>query len=1343
MRLLHPEALALRVFLLGCVYTLVAVRGSLAFRAWLAPPYDTNSPVTFLALLLALPTLAAGLHIWHTTSSGMLARGHRRRELLIGLVPVAAAALAVTVLVLPAWRLDILRAAGAAVIMGAAGLALLNRLLLSGSPDPRRAEPVAAVSAPSHEGYSQRQFISALALLGVLAFLLLVVTELVKYGTLLAVMGWGAILGGVLLATSGPRALIRPRRAGFGWFVAGVAAVAAGGLAVALGRGELTGGVAFVAAGGATLALVRRPSLRLRPVHLRDLAGPPLMLAMLAALVAVLVPGLVSAMRVPAEYALALAGLVVIARIFAMLWFRHTQQLSERRAGTTVPGAFAITVVLLILAAVIYIPLAVFDTGLVLLFFAATVTAVFAGFFMIGARALAGGIAVAVVIAFVAGMFVRRADLLDGSASLSTAQVRYAATYHPDALQRHMLATTDGRPVTTVRTLQQYWGIRHFAAGGTTGRGYFGADYADWIVPRPVALTENVFSTFILSEHGWLGGAAVLLCYLSIALALLYGAWRCCSRTAAAPRALLLVGIGAFWIVPAFYIAAANGVLVPLTGQNMPMLGLLSAADAALATWLAALGLVALPVESDSGAEYVRSGGWTKRLRTAVVSLAVTFAIAGIAITALLWRPAHAVVDSFRLDHVASDVEALVEQGVLTAVRASPDTVAIAPSGQRHLLLRPDGFLQARIRRANMIARGEGAGASCLDSDPLVRVRDDGGIATFSALCSLRAVVEGRRDWHGALVTDAEVSGFALTDGRTSVILDPGSTTDARIGAGCAAAGIVTARSVRLGCTAGVPVVRFGTTAPVLQSTGVARANGAASGDGMSAAGADGAASGDSTGPVLLNDAAASAPAMLAHGDHLRSAGVADAWVLEMPAGAVAYPRWENDVTRRVHAPALQPWIAQVDSQLARGLSDPVRSEWSATITLRPSLQARLHEAVTEACATAPDVRRCSALIADPLTGAVLALTATFTQPHRYLPADANLRNHPAASTIKPIMAAAAVHAFPALRTLQVEHSAAVYDVIANTPLRPPVRAPRLYPAPLVPWDGFLGASDNLYAVTLGFLAASDGAAADGTPALRGNAAESGMRVNGNTLRGAPAWTGSRPRLAASPMATSLQALFDVHAGSADAPPYDTRHWSSAVAAGGLVASGDVQRITPEPVALGMDRIDAPRQYATFLLGGGSNRWNNVALVQAFSRVFTGRAVHVHVLRTIGPHHLQAEPQPLDAMQRPRDAVLAGLDAVVNQPWGTGRSLRGAFPPKVYWRAKTGTLQEHEWNGSVFLWAGSTAEGASGVCAAAGILTLEMNGNASPDGRATAMFREVIAPLLRDELGWGPRDCVY
>jgi hypothetical protein len=1318
-RHLHPQALALRLLLLGPIYALVLVRGTLAFRAWLAPPHDANSPRTFITLLLALPALAAALHLW----SLMAANPAQRRQLapetgVIAALLLAAAAV-VTGMVLPAWRVDLLSALAAAVVIPAGSLALLNRLLLR---DGTASGPLAAVSSPAQEGYSYRHFLSALLVLGVLGFLLLVITELLRFGALIAVVVWGAIFGVALLIAAGPRVLIRPRSRARPAIIAAAAGAAAGAVAWLFGLSGVVSVVALAVGAGTGWLLAARSAFRLTPVRLRDLVGPPLLLVIGASLAAVLMPGLLGSLRVVAEYALAVAGLIVVARIFAILWFRHTQQAAlhprARHARAEFPGMASIGVVALLAMIAVYLPIAAFDAGLVLLFFAATVTAVFVAFYTIGARTLAVLMPVAVGGIFLLGMVVRPATLENGAGALRTAQIRYAATYHPAELQQHMLTTADGRPVTTVRTLQQYWGVRHFAAGGTQGRGYFGAAYADWIVPRPVALTENVFSTFVLSEHGWYGGAAVLLSYLALALALLHGAARSCQRSATAPRALLLVGIAAFWLVPAFYMAAANGVLLPLTGQNMPMLGLLSAADVVLACWLAGLGLCALPLEGESGAEHVRSDGWTRRMRASLGIVAAGFTTAAVVLLALLLSPVRAQIGDFTLDGVAAGVEALVEQGALEVARGDDgrDTVAVASAAAAHPYLVAGGFVRAGIRRANAIARGEAPGAGCLDGDALVRVRSDGGIATHGALCSLRAIVERRQDWSGSLVADTLTHDYVVSDGRTAVVLDAREEREAVLGRGCAPAGTVRARAVRLGCGDAAPVLRYGTSAPVLERAGTAG--------------------------IELNGTPAMAPTLIRHGDHLRVAGAADVWALHLPKGAFTYARWENAATRRIADERVTPWLAQLDTQFARGLAGAGRAHWDVVLTLRPALHAQLQQALARACDAVPGVRRCSALLADPNTGGILALAATGAQPHRFLPADANLRNHPAASAIKPILAAAALHAYPQLRTLEVDHSAGEYSTVANTAVEPSMRAARQYPAARVPLRGYLGASDNLYSATLGFIATSARGAND-LPALQGSGDQSQLRLNGQPLRGRPSWAAaSRMDLSGSPLAAALRELFGVHVHSRDTPPYERAYWSDAVQQGALVATGDIQRITPEPVGLAMDGFRSARELAAFSIGGDRNRWNNVALVQAMSRIHSGRAVDLHVVRAVGPQDVTPEPRPFRLDRAARLAVLDGMTAVTQEPWGTGYALRAAFPARVTWRAKTGTLQEREWVGSVFLFAGGGANTAAPVCAAAGIITIEFAAGGSPDGRATAVFREAVAPLLRRHLGWSDAACV-
>ncbi|CAN5709180.1 hypothetical protein BH23GEM9_BH23GEM9_17480 [soil metagenome] len=1310
-RHLHPHALALRLLLLGPLYALVFVRGTLAFRAWLAPPHDMNSPRTFIALLLALPALAAALHLW--SLADRLDRRHLAREsgVVAGLMIAAAAATAA--IVLPGWRADLLITLAAAVMIPVGGLILVNRLLLH---EGTASGPLAAVSTPAQESYTYRQFLSALVLLGVLGFLLLLISELLRLGTLVAIVAWGAIFGVTLLVTAGPRVLIRPRSQARPRVIGAAAGIAAGAVAWLLGLGTAISLAALVVGAATGWAVAARSSFRVRPVRLRDLAGPPLTLIVATSLAAVLVPGLLESVRVVAEYGLAMAGLITLARIFAILWFRHMQQAAHwrRPRRPSFPGMLSIGAVSLLAVIAVYLPMTAFDAGLVLLFFAATVTALFVAFYTMGARTVAVLMPVAVVAVFVAGMFVLPSTLREGSGSLRTAQIRYAATYHPAELQQHMLTTTNGRPVTTVRTLQQYWGVRHFAAGGMDGRGYFGAAYADWIVPRPVALTENVFSTFVLSEHGWYGGVAVLLAYLAVALALLYAAGRAAGRGGTAPRSLLLTGIAAFWLVPAFYIAAANGVLLPLTGQNMPMLGLLSSADVVLVCWLAALGLCALPLEGDSGVEHVRSEGWTRRLRSSVAMVAVGFVTAAVVLSVMLLGPIRAQIGDFSLDGVVAGVESLVEQGALHAVRtdSGADSVAVAASAAAHPYLAAGGFVRGGVRRANAIARGEATGAGCLDGDALVRVRSDGSVGTLAGLCSLRAVIERRQDWTGSLVADAGGHHYVVSDGRTSVVLDPMHEDDLVFGRGCGRAGTWRGRAVRLGCDADAPVLRYGTSAPVLESVGSLS--------------------------VELNGASAATPALIRDGDHIRVSGVADLWIQQLPEGALSYARWENAGIRRIADERITPWLAQLDTQLARGLSHPDRGGWDVTLTLRPVLHAQLQAAIATACEAVPGARRCSAVLADPVTGEILAMTATESQPHRFLPADPNLRNHPAASAIKPVLAAAALYAYPQLGTLEVEHSASEYSTVANTAIAPSLRAEPRYPSSRVPMRGYIGASDNLYSATLGFIATS-ARGANNLPNMQGTADHSRLRVGGQPLRGRPSWASSSTMdLSGSPLATALGDLFGAHVHSARTPSYETAFWSEAVRHGVLIPSGDVQRITPEPVGLAMDGFRSPRELASFTIGGGRNRWNNVALVQAISRIYSGHGVNLHVVRAAGPHVISPQPRAFGLNAAARTSVLDGMDAVTQEPWGTGYALRNAFPARVSWRAKTGTLNEREWVGSIFLFAGGPAGTQANVCAAAGIVTVELATGAAADGRATALFRDAVAPLLRRQLGWGP-----
>jgi hypothetical protein len=224
-----------------------------------------------------------------------------------------------------------------------------------------------------------------------------------------------------------------------------------------------------------------------------------------------------------------------------------------------------------------------------------------------------------------------------------------------------------------------------------------------------------------------------------------------------------------------------------------------------------------------------------------------------------------------------------------------------------------------------------------------------------------------------------------------------------------------------------------------------------------------------------------------------------------------------------------------------------------------------------------------------------------------------------------------------------------------------------------------------------------------------------------------------------SPFARALEQLYAVEVRATETTSsFDTRFWRRATEANAIPRSPELERIAPDAVVLHLDRIRDPRELASFFIGGASNRWNNVALVQAFSRIYTARDVQLYLLESVGDQLLGSVPEQNEVMRNVQPELRAGLLAVTNQPWGTAYSLRAEFPrERVDWLAKTGTLAEQDWTGSLILFAGGPAKDANGVCATSGVITIELQSGVNPDGRSTALFRQMLAPLLRGHRGWG------
>jgi cell division protein FtsW (lipid II flippase) len=178
------------------------------------------------------------------------------------------------------------------------------------------------------------------------------------------------------------------------------------------------------------------------------------------------------------------------------------------------------------------------------------------------------------------------------SGPITRATVRSMAASDPDLLEEALAFAGPSEALSAAApSREQVWGGRAYAASGWTGSGFAGTALLGRGVPTAVSYAENTYSVYVLSEHGALGGIAVLLTYLALLVAVSVWVFRVRSTiqdTSAGRAALAMTVGGVLWLtIPAVYVAASNLGLVPLTGQNMPFLGLNSWADVVLVSGLA------------------------------------------------------------------------------------------------------------------------------------------------------------------------------------------------------------------------------------------------------------------------------------------------------------------------------------------------------------------------------------------------------------------------------------------------------------------------------------------------------------------------------------------------------------------------------------------------------------------------------------------------------------------------------------------------------------------------------------------------------------------------------------
>lgn len=164
------------------------------------------------------------------------------------------------------------------------------------------------------------------------------------------------------------------------------------------------------------------------------------------------------------------------------------------------------------------------------------------------------------------------------------------------------------------RNSQQHWQMMLYAAEGVyRPRGYGGSPLSKIGMTYPTSMSDCVYAMYLLSEHGAGAGLLVLLLYGGIAAILIYAGahllepWRA--------RALVLIAIGGFFSLTAFYMASANLGLLVFTGQNLPLLSLVSRSD--LTAGAVLLGLTTFLLRfrlNGDRAEAFRFQPWVRRI---------------------------------------------------------------------------------------------------------------------------------------------------------------------------------------------------------------------------------------------------------------------------------------------------------------------------------------------------------------------------------------------------------------------------------------------------------------------------------------------------------------------------------------------------------------------------------------------------------------------------------------------------------------------------------------------------------------------------------------------------------
>jgi cell division protein FtsI/penicillin-binding protein 2 len=335
---------------------------------------------------------------------------------------------------------------------------------------------------------------------------------------------------------------------------------------------------------------------------------------------------------------------------------------------------------------------------------------------------------------------------------------------------------------------------------------------------------------------------------------------------------------------------------------------------------------------------------------------------------------------------------------------------------------------------------------------------------------------------------------------------------------------------------------------------------------------------------------------------------------------------------------------------------------------------------------------RASCTIMETTTGRILATASVGKKPDDL---NENFKLHPVGSSTKIFLAAAASQNYPDLLSLELgphapgeEKNLLGYELKEGYKLRP--HAPYVGEAGTTDFPGYIAKSCNrFHAVLMTLSLAKDNVIATGKQqqenlfsgiALTDSGIDRSngeIYLEGKTLDRKPDLsyfvsprsdgTLECTNLESSELALNMERLFDVkrkyYEGSGDF--FSPEPWNVLFARLGLEQRQDLYpafySIMPQTVNLGLNlNIDFRLDFISLIFGGATNRWNNIRLAEATSRLVTNQKVRAHFVEKITENGRELkEPvsvEPLGLNPAVHEQLLRGMEAV-SAPGGTAGDL--------------------------------------------------------------------------------------